>query len=270
MKYYKIIVAALLLGLSFSACDKVEAPYKETIIVEVNRKVLLEDYTGHKCVNCPAAHEIAHELQEIYGEDNLIMLAVHAGFFATPSAGDFSYDFNTVAGTEWVSYYSVEAYPSGMVDRMEYNGSPIIDKDKWASKIDEEFKKEASLGLSIESSITDRKISGDISIDFAMDLNSQAKIQILITEDSLIKPQVIPGGIDEEYVHMHVMRGAVNGSWGENLSAASYSAGDKETISFSNFAMGDDWVEKQLSVVAFVYDEESGVVLNVEKKKLSE
>ncbi len=110
MKISNIIIAALLISFSFMACDKVEAPYKEEKEIKVNRKVLLEDFTGHKCVNCPNAHDIAHDLQELYGEDNLIVIATHAGFFSTPSSGDFAYDFRTEAGPEWADYYGIQNY----------------------------------------------------------------------------------------------------------------------------------------------------------------
>ncbi len=268
MKISNIIIAALLISFSFMACDKVEAPYKEEKEIKVNRKVLLEDFTGHKCVNCPNAHDIAHDLQELYGEDNLIVIATHAGFFSTPSPGDFAYDFRTEAGTEWADYYGIQNYPSGLVDRVEYGGSPILDKDQWGAKVDEEFKKEAAVKIEIESSLSDRKLGGDITLTFAKDLGAQAKIQILITEDNIVKPQVIPGGQDDNYVHMHVMRSTVNGSWGENLGSATYQKGDTETISFSDFSLGEDWVSEELTLIAFVYDEESGEVLQVEKKQL--
>jgi thiol-disulfide isomerase/thioredoxin len=44
----------------------------------VTRRVLLEDFTGHTCNNCPAAAVIAEGLQTFYGEDQLILVGVHA------------------------------------------------------------------------------------------------------------------------------------------------------------------------------------------------
>ena len=59
------------------------------------KKILLEDYTGHKCGNCPRAAEKAEELKEIYG-DQLIPIAIHAGFFASDFGGNFTTDFTSI------------------------------------------------------------------------------------------------------------------------------------------------------------------------------
>src|SRR5258705_4328893 len=76
------IVAALVL---FSSCDKVDPPYTQTNSVggpntsdTVFRKILIEDYTGFKCGNCPAAAAVLYgQLRPLYGEE-LISIGVHA------------------------------------------------------------------------------------------------------------------------------------------------------------------------------------------------
>ena len=107
-------------------------------------------------------------------------------------------------------------------------------------------------------------------MDFLTDINQATSLQIWITEDSIVKPQIIPGGEDEAYVHMHELRAAINGTCGEELPSANYSAETSETLSFSNYQLGDDWVPKNLSLVALVYDNETKKVIQVERKKIIE
>ena len=48
----------------------------------IYRKVLIEDYTGHKCGNCPAAARELHKLDSIYtGKivDDIALIIVHGG-----------------------------------------------------------------------------------------------------------------------------------------------------------------------------------------------
>ena len=87
------------------ACDIIEEPYfkennggGETPEPKVQKYVLLEDYTGVKCVNCPAAGEFALQLQEQY-HHKVIVLGVHAGSLA------FYPPFNltTTEGDAWWS-----------------------------------------------------------------------------------------------------------------------------------------------------------------------
>ena len=58
MKFSVLFIIMLLAGVLVISCDKLDQPYareKEIVLDTTKRKVLLEDYTGLKCVNCPAA-----------------------------------------------------------------------------------------------------------------------------------------------------------------------------------------------------------------------
>ena len=63
-----------------TACENIseDERFLEVEGVTAQRVVLLEDYTGQACVNCPNAHDVATELHEEYPE-NLIVVAMHAG-----------------------------------------------------------------------------------------------------------------------------------------------------------------------------------------------
>lgn len=241
---------------------------EDNTIPERVRRVLLEDFTGQRCVNCPTAHEIAHNLQEYYGDDKLITVAVHAGFFALPIGEPYNYDFRTEAGNAYESFFGVQTYPSGMVNRINSSGNYLIDKDGWGSAADAEFQKETSLEITIKPSLSDNKISGDIDLYFFEDFGTQAYLQIYVMEDNIVKPQVTPGGDDLNYNHMHVLRGAINGDWGQ-LLPSTYLAEERTTISFSNYEIGDDWNTEELYIVAYVYDASTKEVLQVNKKKLN-
>src|ERR1700741_709431 len=87
----KTILNTLLLGITalFTACDFVQdanPPLTPTDNTGNNsniiyRKVLVEDYTGHKCGNCPAAADVLKDLETQYA-GKIVPLAIHAGFFA--------------------------------------------------------------------------------------------------------------------------------------------------------------------------------------------
>ena len=110
MKKILNILAISFFMVGMIACDKIEEPYfkpnnevaehlplsDDDISNWENKKVvLLEDYTGVRCVNCPAAAEIANGLLAQY-EHQLVVLGIHAGFLSMPIGG-FP-DFQTEEG----------------------------------------------------------------------------------------------------------------------------------------------------------------------------
>ena len=112
--------------LLMASCDKVDDPYPEggptndpgdgsepfigTLVIDtmidpgmasglVIKNILLEDYTGFKCTNCPQAHDVADDLRATYGEQ-LIVMSLHVSeSFAGPDPGTaFDIDLRTEDG----------------------------------------------------------------------------------------------------------------------------------------------------------------------------
>ena len=59
------------------------------------------------------------------------------------------------------------------------------------------------------------------------------------------------GSTNQSYVHNHVLRTPVNGTWGEVISL---NTGEQKTKQFTQ-AISSDWNTENLSVVAFVYND---------------
>ena len=97
------------------------------------------------------------------------------------------------------------------------------------------------------------------------------KLIVCITQDNIISPQknndpeIGPTPIDENYVHNHVLRKAINGSWGEILNNGSDVNPDADYLKTYSQVFTNDWIPKDCHVVAFVYNEETKEVLQVEE-----
>src|ERR1700719_2334024 len=103
MKNIQFIFAALFATVLMSRCDYV-TPSKQgaavgpvgTICDSISdsttvKQVLIEDYTGHTCGNCPYA---AYKLDTMITQNGklIVPIAVHAGQFAYPKAPPFASD----------------------------------------------------------------------------------------------------------------------------------------------------------------------------------
>jgi thiol-disulfide isomerase/thioredoxin len=276
-KISRILALIVLSALLIPSCDIVEEPY----LVPVGsgngpgpgdkiRKVLLEDYTGQKCPNCPAAAEIAHNLKTLYGEQ-LILLTVHAGFYAIPDAtGDFTADFRTTEGNELNAFFEIPAYPMGMVNRTPYSGSRILLKDSWeaAVAIQTDLDPKASITITNTYTTGERKLECLLETEFLETFDGTYNICAYITESGIISPQQTDQDVNLTYEHNHVLRASVNGTWGDAVGEDGQAiSGSTQTNSYS-FTLPSAWNAANCTVVAFVYNTITNEVVQAEEKSV--
>jgi hypothetical protein len=280
-----ILLAGLITSLFIImfSCDKISEPFTENNNSNPDttikmRKVLLEEFTGHLCVYCPQGHRIAHEQDSIY-VNRLIIVSIHAGFQSIPLGPPWNYDFRTTTGNDLNSTFGITNYPSGLVNRKKFDGSIIRDKDSWGSDISTIINTPAEAFITITNAYnsTTRKLDVTVNTEILSNLDGVYRLCVYLTEDSIIKPQknnspsIGPAEI-LDYEHTHVLRGAINSTWGDTLAVDAV-AGQVITKTFSGYSLNASWKEDDCKVIAFIYrdDDADGTryeVVQAEKKKL--
>ena len=115
----KIYLTLVTLGLVLlSACDEISTDERLTYVEppEAGRAVLIEDYTGQYCVNCPRATEEIERLIEQYGDSVVIAVAIHSGPFSKQK-GEPS-PLYTEVGDMYFNRWKLSSQPVGLVDRL--------------------------------------------------------------------------------------------------------------------------------------------------------
>lgn len=254
----------LLIGLAFvimSACDIIEAPFEEnpgngpdTTDTE-KRRVLIEEFTGYHCGNCPAASVIAHEIEETY-EGKVLAIGIHSGYYAQPKDDDP--DYRSTIGTAVFDYYGLEATPNGLVNRTKYENNVVLSKGAWFSAVAEQLTIDAEVSIELTPAFNtaSREISLDCKIKYLADQEDDAYLlNVYIIENDVIGKQIWynhdPEEI-EEYEHHNMLRGAMTiGNWGELVSAAGAMTGDSTTMTL-NYTLPSEWNADHIKLVAMV------------------
>lgn len=236
-----------------------EAPVKS-----VARRILIEDHTGQKCPNCPDATDIIHQLSELY-TSLIVPVAIHSkdlGIMEPEGLGN-------ELGNTYYAHWNITSKPAGLISRMDGGAGVVMDKTLWAMAAQYFLPMPTPLDIRVKA----RQQSNDptqAAIDVKVICADSAgtavngKLQVWLTEDSIVAEQDFPGGQHQaDYVHNHVLRAAVNGTWGEDVSVAGFA--DTKEFHYSA-PLSTAWKPRNLSVVAFVYNDEQ--VVQVTRRKL--
>lgn len=183
----RILYIACLMAL-LSACELI--PEQDRLIpiqppvTDSTRCHVLIEFTGFRCVNCPAAAEIANDLSRLYGE-RLIVVAMH------PASNPFTQGKYDYTCPEADSIYQLMGgtaqtpFPTGNIDFLPIDNDYFLDPLEWTGRLQTLMTNHQSPFTNHQSPIT----------------------SYWLVEDSVLGVQAMPdGSVNTAYYHRHVLR----------------------------------------------------------------
>ncbi|PBQ31576.1 hypothetical protein CNR22_07285 [Sphingobacteriaceae bacterium] len=319
----KIIISFLFLFL-ITACDKISHPVQgppkifdcidplnQVIKTNANknpdqRKVLLEDFTGHYCPNCPRAAKVAETLME-QNPGNVILLAHHVtttyAKISTDTTNKFKENFMNDASNDWDSPktgfgVSGAGLPQGMVNRI---GNPNFAQadSKWASLVSTELNKPLVARLDLETTydLVSHYLIAKVKATFKQAVAHNVNVVFVLSQDSIVacqkdnNPLNAPNDRDPDepqtrlnFHFNHITINAMNGAQGEVLKSGPIAINDTASLTSSCFLLnkcfGADNAttfppykafcidDRYVSLVAFIYDADTKEVLQAETMRI--
>lgn len=261
-------VATAAMAMAAASCSNIDEGDRLIYVkpAEVGRAVLIEDLTGQRCSNCPTGTDIINGIIETYGEDNVIAVGIHCGplgFAGNSKRVGLMTDTGVEYYTHWANGTNLEQ-PSAIFNRKK---GPSTSLNNWAAEVGLIISEKANLSVDIANAYDAKTRTLTTKVGaFGVNGTVSGKLQVWIVEDGIKAMQLMPpdGDLNAEYIHNHVFRAAVNGTWGEEVTVKE---GETTTKDYS-YVLPETWNAENISVVAFVYNGKG--VENVAKKHIVE
>ncbi|MCM1310906.1 MAG: Omp28-related outer membrane protein [Bacteroides sp.] len=257
----KQLLPLILLG-ALTACeDKIDERYSVTTAPKPNRTVLVEEYTGTSCSNCPAGHRIIESLEKIFNtEENfeqglgMITVSIHIpkwgysvslGGFITPEASSLLPKGMTAEEM---------TPPQAQINR---NGK-VVNRTDWTKAIADELSRAPEVTFPDRPTATASGSSITVSGVVQAPQNiSAAKLHVWLVEDNIVFLQNDGGVNIRDYVHNNVYRAHMTESYaGEDFPLTRNSP---EKFSFT-YPINEKWNPANMRAVVFVESPTSGVL----------
>lgn len=260
-------VATAAMAMAAASCSNIDEGDRLIYVkpAEVGRAILIEDFTGQRCINCPTGTEIINGIVSTYGEDNVIAVGIHSGPLGF-AGNSKTVGLMTDTGNEYYTRWDKENKMGQPWVIFNRKTSPDSHYNNWAAMVSTIISEKANLSVKIANAYdaATRTLTTTVGAD-GVNGTVNGKLQVWIVEDGVKALQMMPDGkSNKEYIHNHVFRAAVNGTWGEDVTVKE---GETTTMKYS-YKLPEAWNADNIAVVAFVYNDNG--VENVAKKHLVE
>jgi hypothetical protein len=242
-KIGRLFVVAGVAACCFLGCEKVENPYYTTepepnvpLYADAVKKVLLEDYTGVRCNNCPAAARIAEEIAKS-SRTRVVVMSVHAGHLAAPSP-PYTLDLRCDEGVAYFKDFNLNATPAGLINRSQKSvGVFQYSSPEWVEAVKAELAQPMTFKLKVEGSLTQdgTAINANITYTATGTASSDYNLLVFLVEDGIKGAQADKENIVWDYVFHNVLRETLHGDACYGIPIEKPAAGVENTYQFTNY-----------------------------------
>lgn len=258
-----------------------DSTYTTTPEAPTARKMLAEEFTGVSCPPCPNGHAAMRAIKtKLNG--NLVIIGYHIFNYAQADPvkdpdHKSKYDFRTDDATEVANslFGGLGGLPEATFDRAEFNSKLLLDRLQWGGASDARAAITSPVNIHITSVFDEatREATVTVKLAYTASVSMKQSLTLAVLEDSIIDVQKSLTGIEDNYVHEHVLRDIVTTVRGTQIpDKVNPKVPGRVYEKTFKVPIKSDWHEKHCEIVAFVTNDEATdrTVVNAEQAKLIE
>lgn len=220
-----------------------------------NKNVILEEYTGINCGNCPDGHKIANQIIAAH-PGRAWAINIHQGYYSANT-------YTTQWGNALANQTGLTGYPSGTVNRHVFSGSATaLGRGSWNSAVNQILAQVSPVNVAARATLDFNTRIMTIEVEAYYTANSSVPTNMLnvaILQNNILGPQSgasanpaqVEGG---QYRHMHMLRDLVTGQWGETIDTTTQGTFVSRTYTYTvpQTISNEEMVLEDLEVIVFV------------------
>ena len=227
MKKGNFVFPKILFGLVLAA-GGFSLASAQSVSTQVQKKnVLLEEYTGVGCGNCPDGARVAATIKEVAG-DRFYTMAIHEG----PYSEGMPLDFRTPYGAALLQQAGDIGFPQGSLNRLVYEGGTMnANRGSWTKRTKALLEEDAEVNLYMEAFLDAQSREMKIKVELCYPEAVAEDFHLLNV--ALLQNHIIgyQNGGGADYSHEHMLRDLITGQWGDTVQVSA--AGEVRTLEYT-------------------------------------
>ncbi|MBN1340321.1 MAG: Omp28-related outer membrane protein [Bacteroidales bacterium] len=258
MKKVYVFPIAMLFGMLFSS-GLLSQTYVGTL--PANKNVIIEEFTGVQCPNCPQGHQVAQQILDANpGRVWVIGFHPYNSSYTTPYPGDPDFRRHHPDALYTTPYCGSSRFmPSAFINRRIYAGERIQSRTVWASYTSTQLTEASpvNIGLCTTYDEITEMLEMIVEIYFTQTVSDIHSLNVTLAENGLVAQQ---SGGSPNYVHKHVFREVFTAQWGNPITEPTVQGSFiQKTFSFQN--TGGMYNMDECEVTAYIVNDNSTEVV---------
>ena len=239
--------------------------------------VVMEEFTGVRCVNCPAGHAKAQELMDLY-PGRFLVATIHAGFLTDPyTQSHENYVINDGESLFNQPGFSEGAVPAAAIDRVLFSGQSavaLLGVNTWAGRVATQLAKTTPVNIYLhqEYNPANRQLEVCVQMRYTEAVTDENRLHLYLLESNIVNSQLIPisGGeqVKDDYVHRHVLRDMITPLEGVELTDET-TAG-RVIVKHFTYTLPANFNPENCSILTFVQEKTTDSILQGAEAELGE
>lgn len=230
------------------------------------RTVLIEEFTGASCVNCPDGHAALKTVLMAY-PGNVVSTGLHYGSLAAPVKSSDE-DLRIGPAADIAAAFGVTAMPTALIDRTaKSGGNRVYTRGEWNAAVAARISVPVKINLvnSINYDPIEAKYKYDYQVKFLEDISAPVSYSIVLLEDG-VKVTQKDGSLEiDDYEQEHVGRKFYTNSLGTALKMAVGSTKFEKGRTYRKQiyldGLAPNWKADNMYVVMYITNETTKEVL---------
>lgn len=229
----------------------------------LNKNAILEEFTGVRCPNCPAGHQVAANILAA-NPGRAFVMGCHPGnsSYTQPYGSDPDFRRTYLNAFYTTPYCGTSRFmPSAFISRRVWgNGERIQSRTVWANYCDVIMAESSPLNVGLSSTYNDATNTLDVTVEvyYTADVTQDTYIYCELAENDLIAQQ---SGGSASYVHKHVFRESFVDQWGDLIPGPT-TQGTLVVFNYSFDNTTAQYVMDNCELLAFVVDGDNDEIIS--------
>ncbi len=234
MKELAMFFLAILIqtGLSQMVCGQYYVPTEP-----LNKNAILEEFTGVKCPNCPAGHQVlAQILAANPGRAFAVAFHPFNSSYTLPYPGDPDFRRHYADSLYMMPYCGTTRYmPSAFVNRRLWAPPErLTQRTNWSNYTNIILSEPSPLNVGMATSYDEnsKMLSVTVDIYYTSEVTVPHNLMVTLAENNLVSQQ---SGATGPYTHKHTFRESFVAQWGDPITTGgAQGTFSRHIFSFSN------------------------------------